>query len=147
MDFESRGWPPQPQIFSSSSTKITKNAKFRTSDLRCWRLCRLSSKLKIHSKGCKSNGEALWLVCYCLISLSTYWFSDIFSPFINHILRWNTLYIHISRWSLTYLALLDMTLSIKSNNAIQTALSNPIYLRSDLLCMLYSYGNFFHARI
>ena len=36
-----------------------KNAKFRTSVLRCWRLCRLSSKFKIHSKGCKSNGEAL----------------------------------------------------------------------------------------
>ena len=36
-----------------------KKAKFRTSVLRCWRLCRLSSKFKIHSKGCKSNGEAL----------------------------------------------------------------------------------------
>ena len=24
MDFQFRGWPPQPQIFSSSSTKITK---------------------------------------------------------------------------------------------------------------------------
>ena len=68
-----------------------KNAKFLTSVLRCWRLCRLSSAFKIHSKGCKSNGEALWL-CYCLIFLSTYWFSDIFSPFKKHILRWNTLY-------------------------------------------------------
>ena len=27
MDFECRGWPPQPQIFSSSSTKITKKFK------------------------------------------------------------------------------------------------------------------------
>ena len=96
MDFECRGWPPQPQIFSSSSTKITKNAKFRTSVLRCWRLCKLYSKFKIHSKGCKSNGEALWL-CYCLIFLSTYWFSNIFSPFKKHILRWNTLYI-VEKW-------------------------------------------------
>ena len=67
-----------------------KNAQFQTSVLTCWRL---SSKFKIHSKGCKSNGEALWL-WYCLIFLSTYWFSDIFSPFKKHILRWNTLYHH-----------------------------------------------------
>ena len=56
MDFELIGWPPQPQIFSSSSTKITKkNAQFRTSVLTCWRLCRLSFKFKIHSKGKKTN--------------------------------------------------------------------------------------------
>ena len=28
MDFELRGWPPQPPTFSSNSTKITKNAQF-----------------------------------------------------------------------------------------------------------------------
>ena len=27
MDFECRGWPPQPQIFSSNKTKITKKCK------------------------------------------------------------------------------------------------------------------------
>ena len=36
-----------------------KNAQFQTSVLTCSRLWRLSSKFKIHSKGCKSNGEAL----------------------------------------------------------------------------------------
>ena len=28
MDFERKGWPPQPPTFSSNSTKITKNAQF-----------------------------------------------------------------------------------------------------------------------
>ena len=35
------------------------NAQFRTSILRCCKLCRLSFTFKMHSKGCKSNGEAL----------------------------------------------------------------------------------------
>ena len=39
--------------------KSPKNAQFQTSFLTCSRLWRLSSKFKIHSKGCKSNGEAL----------------------------------------------------------------------------------------
>ena len=39
--------------------KSPKNAQFQTSVLTCWRLCRLSSAFKIHSKGCKSNGETL----------------------------------------------------------------------------------------
>ena len=34
MDFEPRGWPPQPQIFSSSSTKITK--KMHNFELQFW---------------------------------------------------------------------------------------------------------------
>ena len=45
-----------------------KNAQFQTSVLTCWRLWRLYSKFKIHSRGCKSNGEALWL-CYRLFFL------------------------------------------------------------------------------
>ena len=28
MDFELRGWPPQPPTFNSNSTKITKIAQF-----------------------------------------------------------------------------------------------------------------------
>ena len=36
-----------------------KNAQFQTSFLTSSRLWRLSSKFKIHSKGFKSNGEAL----------------------------------------------------------------------------------------
>ena len=28
IDFELRGWPPQPATFSINSTKITKNAQF-----------------------------------------------------------------------------------------------------------------------
>ena len=28
MNFELRGWPPQPPTFSSNSSKITKNAQF-----------------------------------------------------------------------------------------------------------------------
>ena len=46
MDFECRGWPPQPQIFSSSSTKTTKKCKISNFSI----VCRLSSKFKIHSK-------------------------------------------------------------------------------------------------
>ena len=38
MDFELRGWPPQPPTFSSNSTKITKNVQFQTSVFTCWRL-------------------------------------------------------------------------------------------------------------
>ena len=76
-----------------------KNAKFRTSVLRCWRLCRLSSKFKIHSKGCKSNGEALWL-WYCLIFLSAYCFSYILRLFIFVIPNQNTLYLEFLCYSL-----------------------------------------------
>ena len=76
MDFECRGWPPQPQIFIVVAVlRSPKNAQFWTSALRCWRLCRLSSAFKIHSKGCKSHGEALWLCCR-LFFLCIYWFSD-----------------------------------------------------------------------
>ena len=31
MDYELRGWPPQPPTFNSNSTKITKIAQFQTS--------------------------------------------------------------------------------------------------------------------
>ena len=68
-------------FFGDLSTATTKY-------LRLWRP---ASAFKIHSKGCKSNGEALWL-CYCLFFLSTYWFSDIFGPLKKLFLRWDTLY-------------------------------------------------------
>ena len=45
-----------------------------TATTKYLRLWRPASAFKIHSKGFKSNGEAL-LLCYCLIFLSTYWFS------------------------------------------------------------------------
>ena len=58
-----------------------------------WRLWRPASAFKIYSKGCESNGEALW-ICQCRFFLSTYLFSDIFSPFKNLLLRWDTLYVN-----------------------------------------------------
>ena len=67
MNFELRGWPSQPPTFSSNSTKITKNAQFRTSILTCWRLCWLASKFKIHSKG-KNTNVRTYGTCTCHVS-------------------------------------------------------------------------------
>ena len=56
MDFDLRGWPPQSQIFSSSSTKITTKRtilNFSFDMFEAVQAMYISSKLKIHSKGKK----------------------------------------------------------------------------------------------
>ena len=82
-------WPALVQLLGMKPQKKPCFREFR--EHFYWRLWRPASAFKIYSKGCESNGEALW-ICQCHFFLSTYWFSDIFSPFKNLLLRWDTLY-------------------------------------------------------
>ena len=83
-------WPALVQLLGMKPQKKPCFREFR--EHFYWRLWRPASAFKIYSKGCESNGEALW-ICQCRFFLSTYWFSDIFSPFKNLLLRWDTLYV------------------------------------------------------
>ena len=87
-------WPALVQLLGMKPQKKPCFREFR--EHFYWRLWRPASAFKIYSKGCESNGEALW-ICQCHFFLSTYWFSDILSTFKKHILRWDTLYTQNSK--------------------------------------------------
>ena len=81
-------WPALVQLLGMKPQKKPCFREFR--EHFYWRLWRPASAFKIYSKGVRSNGGVLW-ICHFLIFLSTYWFSDIFSPFKKLLLRWVTL--------------------------------------------------------